>query len=69
MSRINKTNFQKEYGQFLIIQRSPGDTMLKFIDEYTLKNVYFATIGIPSILAAIWLLATAWTFRAEKKGK
>ncbi|WP_285856536.1 hypothetical protein [Cytobacillus oceanisediminis] len=43
--------------------------MFNWIDQYTLKNVYFVTLGVPSILSAFWLLVVAWTFRAEKKGK
>jgi hypothetical protein len=43
--------------------------MFNWIDQYTFKNVYFVTLGVPSILAAFWLLAAALTFRAEKKGK
>jgi hypothetical protein len=43
--------------------------VLHWIDDYTFKNVYFLTLGVPSILTAILLLAAAWTFRAEKKGK
>ncbi|MCU1804776.1 MAG: hypothetical protein ACQEXE_01670 [Bacillota bacterium] len=43
--------------------------MLHWIDDYIFTNVYFVTLGVPSILTAFWLLAAAWTFRAEKKGK
>ncbi|WP_269083010.1 hypothetical protein [Sporosarcina globispora] len=43
--------------------------MLQWIDENTLKNVYIVTLGVPSILTFLWLLAVALTFRAEKKGK
>ncbi|WP_285855183.1 hypothetical protein [Cytobacillus oceanisediminis] len=43
--------------------------MLNWIDQYTLKNIYFLTFGVPSILAALWFLAVILTFRAEKKGK
>ncbi|MCS0652012.1 hypothetical protein [Cytobacillus firmus] len=43
--------------------------MFNWIDQHTLNNVYFVTLGVPSTLLAFWLLAAAWTFGAEKKGK
>ncbi len=46
-----------------------GDTMLNWIEQYTLTNIYFVSVGIPSILVALWFLAVILTFRAEKKGK
>lgn len=44
-----------------------GDTMLQWIDDYTFRNVYFVTFGVPGILTAFWLLELLGLLELRKK--
>ncbi|EFV79297.1 hypothetical protein HMPREF1013_00213 [Bacillus sp. 2_A_57_CT2] len=41
--------------------------MLQWIDDYTFRNVYFVTFGVPGILTAFWLLELLGLLELRKK--